>query len=181
MKKMIFSLFTASLLITACNNDKKEEPADKKETMSSMTDSKAEKNKQTALASVMAINSHDADAVLKEAAPGCMDVGDGSMPPTKGVDSIKMFLKTWFTAFPDVKGEDFEAMSNTDGSRVIVLASWSGTFKNDFMGMKPTGKSYSKIKDADIFTFDENGKVTSHGFIQNNMTYMNAVGAMMPK
>jgi predicted ester cyclase len=181
MKKIILSLLTTSLLIVACNNDKKTETTDNKNSMSSATESKAEKNKQTALASVMAINAHDADAVLKDAAPDGMDLGDGSMPPTKGLDSIKAGLKGFFAAFPDLKGEDFEALSNADGSKVIVLGAWSATFKGDFMGMKATGKSYSKIKDADVFTFDENGKITSHGNIQSNMTYINAVAAMMAK
>jgi predicted ester cyclase len=181
MKKVIFSLLATSLLIVACNSDKKTETTNNKDSMSSATESKAEKNKRTALASVMAINSHDVDVVLKDAAPDGMDLGDGSMPPVKGIDSIKAGMKNFFAAFPDLKGEDFEALSNADGSKVIVLAKWSGTFKNDFMGMKATGKSYAKINDADIFTFDENGKITSHANVQSNMTYMNAVAAMMPK
>jgi predicted ester cyclase len=110
-----------------------------------------------------------------------MDLGDGSMPPTKGIDSMKAGIKSFVAAFPDLKGEDLEALSNADGSKVIILGKWSGTFKNDFMGMKATGKSYAKINDADIFTFDETGKITSHANVQSNMTYMNAVGAMMPK
>lgn len=181
MKQIIFSLLATSLLMVACDSKKKDGASEKKEAMSSATDNKAEKNRQTALASIMAINAHDADAVLKEATPDCMDLGDGTMPPTKGMESVKASLKAWFAAFPDVKGEDFEALSNADGSKIIVLATWSGTFKNDFMGMKATGKAYTKIKDGDILTFDENGKVTSHGYVQNSMTYMNAVGAVMPK
>lgn len=182
MKKVILFLVAGLFIVmTACNNDKKEESSDKKETMSSAPESKAEKNRQTALASVMAINSHDADAVLKDAAPGVADIGDGSMPAVKGVDSVKASMNAFLTAFPDVKGENLEALSNADGSKVVVLGTWSGTFKNDFMGMKATGKSYSGIKDADIFAFDENGKVASHGYVQNSITYMNAVGATMSK
>jgi predicted ester cyclase len=182
MKKVtLFLMAVTCIAMTACNDDKKTETTDKKDSMSSATETKAEKNKKTALASAMAINTHDVDVVLKDAAPDGMDLGDGSMPPTKGIDSIKAGMKNFFAAFPDLKGEDFEALSNADGSKVIVLAKWSGTFKNDFMGMKATGKSYAKINDADIFTFDENGKITSHANVQSNMTYMNAVAAMMPK
>ena len=171
----------AALLVAACNNDKKTASSDNKDSMSSMADNKVEKNKQTALASIMGFIAHDADAVVKDAAPGCMDLGDGSMPPAKGIDSMKAGIKSFLAAFPDLKGEDLEALSNADGSKVIILGKWSGTFKNDFMGMKATGKSYAKINDADIFTFDETGKITSHANVQSNMTYMNAVGAMMPK
>jgi uncharacterized lipoprotein NlpE involved in copper resistance len=181
MKKVIFSLLAASLLIVACNNDKKTETTDNKDSMSSTTDSKVEKNRQTALASIMGFNSHDADAVVKDAASGCMDLGDGSMPPTKGIDSMKAGIKAFLAAFPDIKGDNIEALSNADGSKVAVYGSWSATFKGDFMGMKATGKSYSGIKDADVFTFDADGKITSHSNIQSYATYMNAVGAMMPK
>lgn len=181
MKKVTLFLLAAACLLAACNNDKKDESSDKKETMSSMPDNKAEKNKQTALASIMGFSNHDADAVVKDAAPGCMDLGDGSMPPAKGIDSMKAGIKSFLAAFPDLKGEDLEAMSNADGSKVIILGKWSATFKNDFMGMKSTGKSYAKINDADIFTFDENGKITSHANVQSNMTYMNAVAVIMAK
>jgi predicted ester cyclase len=179
MKRIILLLLAVPLFIVACNNDKKAESAGSKQAMSG-SENKAEKNRQTALASVMAINNHDADAILKDAAPDCTDRGDGSMPARKGVDSIKADLKVFFAAYPDVKGENLEALSNADGSKVVVIGTWSGTFKNDFMGMKATGKSYNGIHDADIFTFNDEGKVTSHAFTQSGMTYMNAVGVKMP-
>jgi uncharacterized lipoprotein NlpE involved in copper resistance len=180
MKKSIFYWMATSLIIVACNNDKKAESSDNKEAMPSATDSKAEKNRQTAMASMTAFTMHDADAALKDATPDCMEIGDGSMPPIKGLDSVRAGMKAFMNAFPDVKGENLEAFSNADGSKVVVTGSWSATFKNDFMGMKATGKSYHGIRDADIFTFNEEGKVTSHTYTQSGITFMNAVGAKMP-
>jgi predicted ester cyclase len=180
MKKIIFPLLAASLFIIACNSDKKEESSDKKETMSSSAESKAEKNRQTALASVKAFSAHEWDAVFKDVTADGADYGDGSMPPVKNIDTVKAGMKAWVTAFPDVKGENLMALSDADGSHVIVVGEWTGTFKNDFMGMKATGKSF-KYWDGDLFNFNDDGKITSHRSIQSNMTPMAQVGAKMSK
>ena len=67
-----------------------------------------------------------------------------------------------------------------DGDKVIVYGEWSGTFKNDYMGMKATNKSF-KINDVDIFTFNDDGKITSHRSIMPYSVSMQQVGARMPK
>ncbi len=178
MKKFFVMAALSAMLFTACDNDKKDDKEEDKK-MENGTEGKAEKNKATALASVMGVNAHDADAMLKEVTPDAMDYGDGSMPPVKGVDSIKAGVNAWLTAFPDVKGENFMVMTD-DGTHVAVFADWSGTFKNDFMGMKATGRSY-KLKDADIFTFNEEGKITEHRSVQSNMVMGSQVGMEPPK
>lgn len=184
MKKVTFFLLATALLFVACNNDKKDESSDKKETMSSdnkeaMT-SAAEKNRQTALTAVQLVNAQDLDAAFKNVAPDAVDYNDGSIPPVKNIDSIKAGIKAWMAAFPDVKEENLEAFSNADGSKVIITGEFTGTFKNDFMGIKATGKSFKYMEGA-IFTFNNDGKITSHRFIQSNMTAMNQVGAKMSK
>ena len=148
--------------------------------MSSTAESKAEKNRQTALTSVQAFSAHDFDAVFKDVASDGVDYGDGTMPPVKSIDTIKAGMKAWTAAFPDVKGENLMALSDADGSHVIVVGEWSGTFKNDFMGMKATGKSF-KYWDGDLFSFNDEGKITSHRSVQSSMTPMNQVGAKMSK
>ena len=178
MKKFFLLMAMSAIFLTSCNNEKKEDKKDDNK-MTSGAESKAEKNKATALASVMGVNAHDANAMLKEATADAMDYGDGSMPPTKGIDSIKAGINAWFGAFPDVKGENFMALTD-DGTHVAVFADWTGTFKNDFMGMKATGKSY-KLKDVDIFTFNEAGKITEHRSVQSNMVMSSQVGMVPPK
>ena len=187
MKKVILFLLASSLLMVACNNDKKDESTEKKDAASSENKdatmsgpTKAEKNRQTALASVMAFNSHDVDAMLKDVTPDGVDYGDGGMAPIKNIDSLKAGIKAWMNACPDIKGENLTALSDADGSHVIVVGQWSGTFKNDFMGMKGTGKSF-KYWDGDLFTFNSDGKITEHRSIQSSMTVMAQVGAKMPK
>jgi predicted ester cyclase len=53
-----------------------------------------------------------------------------------------------------------------DGDHVAVIADWSGTFKNDLMGMKATGKMF-KFKDLDLFKLNEEGKIIEHRSIAN--------------
>ena len=54
----------------------------------------------------------------------------------------------------------------------------SGTFKAELMGMKPTGKSF-KVKDVDIYTFNDDGKITEHRSVQSMATMLSQVGAKM--
>ena len=185
MKKIYLVLAALGLLI-ACNNsgtsseNKKDTVgANNMSTMSS-SETKAERNRQTALTGVKAVNDHDANAMMKDVTTDAMDYGDGSGNPVKGVDSVKTYINAWLHAFPDVKGDALEAYSNEDGSKVIVVGQWTGTFKNDLMGMKATGKSF-KYWDGDIFTFNDDGKIISHRSIQPFTTTMLQVGAKMPK
>ena len=183
MKKSFF-LIPVFALFAACNNSGSSSE-NKKDTTSNMStmpsgENKAERNRQTALAGVKAVNAHDANAMMKDVTTDAIDYGDGTGKPVKSVDSVKVYLNAWLHAFPDVKGENLEAFSNSDGSKVVVIGEWSGTFKNDLMGMKATGKSF-KYWDGDLFTFNDEGKMTTHRSIQTWMTTMNQVGAKMPK
>ncbi len=175
MKKVFFATLLSVSLFIGCNDEKKDETTNKTESTdkTNSTEDKEERNKKTALASVEGINAHDANVVLKDAAPDAVDYGDGSMAPTKSMDSVKAGLSAWLTAFPDVKGENLKAVA--DGDWVVVWGDWSGTWKGDFMGQKATGKSY-KLKDADIFKFNDDGKITEHHSIQSNMVSAMQVG-----
>jgi len=181
MKKLFFLLIIPACVI-ACNNSGSSsgEKTDSSSMKSNISMDKHEQNAKTALEDVQAFSAHDIDGALAHSTTDAIDYGDGSMPPVKNMDSIKTFLKAFVAAFPDVKGENLTAYANADGSQVVVVGEWRGTFKNDFMGMKATGKSY-KVWDGDIFTFNDEGKITSHRAIQSNMTIWAQVGAKMSK
>ena len=135
-----------------------------------------EKNKATAMASVKAIGSGKVEDVLKDVTPDAVDYGDGSSAPIKGRDSISAMIRSFTTAFPDYKGENFLVIG--DGNHVAVFADYTGTFKNPMMGMKPTGKSF-KVKDVDLFTFNDAGQITEHRNVQSGRTMMEMVGMKM--
>ena len=123
------------------------------------------KNKATALASEQGFNSHDINAVMKDVSPDFVDYGDGSSKPVKNLDSAKANIKMFMETFPDVKVENFVVLA--DGNQVAVFADWSGTFKKDMGKMKATGKSF-KVKDVDLVTFNDAGKIVEHRSVQSN-------------
>lgn len=177
MTRLLAMLAVAGLFAVSCTNapaPTSNEDTTKAAAADKMNASdKLEKNKSAAMASLQGINSHDISAVLKDIATDFVEYGDGSGTPVKGMDSCKASLQMFFTAFPDIKGENLTAMA--EGDRVVVFGDWSGTFKGKMMNMAPTGKSF-KIKDADVFTFNENGQMTSHRSIQSMATMMMQVG-----
>jgi predicted ester cyclase len=180
MKRFFLLAFTA-MTIASCNQSVQDDGApDRNDTTSTATlpEDKEERNKKTALASVNAITTRNVDEILKDVTPDAVDYGDGVMPPVKGIDSIKASLKGYLDAFPDYKGENLVAVA--DGDWVYVSGDWSGTFKNDMMGIKATGKSF-KIKDVDIFKFNDAGKMTEHRATVPMSVMMEQVGAKMPK
>jgi predicted ester cyclase len=138
---------------------------------------KEERNKRIALESVRAFEKGKIDSVFKDVAPDAMDYGEGSNPPVKGMDSAKVGLKAWMVAIPNYKGSDFVAVA--DGDYVMVYGHWSGTWQNNFYGMKPTGRSFS-INDVDIFKFNEEGKIIEHRSVQSNREAARQLGMDIP-
>jgi predicted ester cyclase len=168
--KKIFIMAACVATFYSCSDKAGESTASGKDTASSMgklddEESREERNKETALACVRAIEKGNADVVLKDMDKDGIDYGEGSMPPFKGIDSSKKMLSTWMAAIPDYKGTDFTAVA--DGDYVMVYGTWTGTWKNDLMGMKATNKSF-KVKDVDIFKFNEAGKIVEHRSVQSN-------------
>jgi predicted ester cyclase len=140
-------------------------------------EAKEERNKNTALAAVKAFEAGKIDSVFKDADPESIDYMEGSMPPVKGLDSVKANLKSWMEAVPNYKGSDFTAVA--DGDYVMIYGEWSGTWQNQFMGMKPTGRSFT-VKDVDIFKFNEAGKIIEHRSVQSNNEAARQLGMTMP-
>ncbi|MEX6686581.1 ester cyclase [Danxiaibacter flavus] len=178
MKAQIIPLAIALLLTTSCtSNQSSSTQKDTTAATSNATDNKEameEKNKATALASIQGFNTHSVDQIFKDAAPDMIDYGDGTDAGLKGRDSIKALMKDFFTSFPDMKGENLLALA--DGNKVVVFGDWSGTFKGEFMGKKPTGKSF-KFKDADLYTFNDAGQIIEHRGVQNMSVFWAQVGA----
>jgi predicted ester cyclase/predicted small secreted protein len=182
MKKVFLLLAVTAVVFTACeSNANKTEGADIKmsdSTNAGSAESKTERNKKIMMASFDAMASHNVADMLKDCAADCVDYGDGSMPPVKSKDSIMKMISQWMNAFPDNKGNDLKFVA--DGDWVMVWGEWTGTFKNDFMGMKATNKSY-KMKDVDIFKMNDAGQVIEHHNVQSPNTMMMQVGMMPPK
>ncbi|MBC7829911.1 MAG: ester cyclase [Chitinophagaceae bacterium] len=183
MNKLLLSA-AVTLLLTAC--EQKPDNASSYPTGSDSSavvgatsaEEKEERNKETALASARAIATGNMDSVLKDVTADVTDYGDGGGDVIKNKDTLTTMLKSFATAFPDWKGDNL--MAAADGDYVYVYGDWSGTFKNDFMGMKATGKPF-KFKDVDIFKFNDQGKIIEHRSIQKFATMMEQIGAQPSK
>lgn len=179
--KQLLVLTGLAVFAISCNNSNSSSTSSGMDSMMAVNaakDSLLQRNKATALASVEAFSEGKMDEAFKDVTPDVVDYGDGAMAPVKGVDSIKTMVKAFVAAFPDYKGQNFLVIG--DGNHVAVFGDYSGTFKNAFMGMKPTGKSF-KVKDVDLFTFNDAGKITEHRSVQAGSTMMEMVGAKMKK
>lgn len=135
----------------------------------------AQKNRQSTMNMLEALNRHDINAMVKDWSPDVLDYGDGSGRPM-GLDSIKTTIASWFKAFPDYRVEDARTVS--DGEWVMVWGDWKGTWKGDFMGQKANGKDF-KVNDVDIFRFNDKGQITEHHNIQPLSGIVEKVGMKM--
>lgn len=187
MKKAFLLLVVTTAFMVACNDAGKTPATGEKmnadttagaNTAGNRSEDKEARNKKVIMASMDAMSAHNANDVLKDATPDCVDYGDGSMPPIKGKDSITKVIQQLMSAFPDVKGNNLKYVA--DGDWVMAWGDWTGTFKNDFMGMKATNKSF-KYPDVDIFKMNDDGKITEHHNIQSSNLIMMQVGAKPPK
>ncbi|HVB03246.1 MAG TPA: ester cyclase [Chitinophagaceae bacterium] len=180
MKKLITAILLAATAASCTNNGGSASATTADSTLAAWQakDSIMQKNKATALAALVALNNGYIDSGFSTTTPDAVDYGNGTYPPTRGKDSIIAGFKAFFTAFPDSKGSNFQVFGH--GNTVVVLADWTGTFKNAFMGNKPTGKSYH-YPDADIFTFNNAGMIIAHRSIQSNQVLDQQVGIPMKK
>jgi predicted ester cyclase len=175
MKKILLALTFAGLF-ASCGNDKKSnDNMDKKETSMSSGESKQERNKKVIMANMEAAGRADIDAMLKDAATNFTDYTDGSIPPVTNIDSLRGLLKMMFTSIESYKPSNI--MLIAEGDYVAAYADWSGTFKNDMMSIKATGKMVS-FPDVDIFKFNEEGKIIEHRSVQNMGLALMASGMM---
>jgi predicted SnoaL-like aldol condensation-catalyzing enzyme len=90
----------------------------------------------------------------------------------QGRQSVKSYFGMLFTGFPDWKGEIDHILA--EGDKVIMVVTWSGTHKGEFMGVKPTGKRVT-IQTADIIRL-ENGKFAEHWDVVADQPMWEALG-----
>jgi ketosteroid isomerase-like protein len=176
MKKIIFSLMAISLLIVACNDEKKTGEGENKEmTMSSSAENKQERNKTVVKASLESFMKGDLDGTFKDVTGDFVDYADGSTQPMRNMDTLKNFIKMLKESIENYKGDNLQYF--VDGDYVLVTGEWGGTFQKDLMGIKATGKPV-RFKDVDMFKLNEQGKITEHSSVQNIGAVLMTAGMM---
>jgi predicted ester cyclase len=176
--KQLLVIFISVFLLASCNdnsgnnmasdNDKKDSSRAEKE------ESREDRNKRIVKEAVAAFNDHNVDKFVSYMTPNVVDYGDGSGDADKSSDSLAAHLRQMLNAFPDFKGENLRYFADDD--QVVVVGNWSGTFKKDIGKRKATGKSF-KIHDADIFTLNNEGKITEHRYVQPSETIWKQLAA----
>lgn len=135
-------------------------------------ESREDRNKKIVKDAMDALNGHSIEKMVALMSDDAIDYGDGMGHTVKGKDSIRATMMSFFNAFPDFKGSELRYFA--DGDHVVVIGEYSGTFKNDLGKMKATNKSF-KFPDADVFTLTEDGRISSHRYIQPDATLFGQV------
>ena len=178
MKRLLL-ISSIVLFIISCENKNGDHTvaASNEKTDSSKAEkmeSKEDRNKKIVKDAMAALNDHNIEKMIGMMSDDAVDYGDGMGRAVKGKDSIRSNMMMFLNAFPDFKGSEMRYFA--DGDHVVVLAEYSGTFKKDFMKMKATNKSF-KFPDADVFTLNDEGKISSHRYIQPDATLFGQVTA----
>jgi predicted ester cyclase len=88
------------------------------------------------------------------------------------LSDIEPLIKIFYTSFPDYKHE-FEDIIAAD-DKVVFRISYSGTFTNSFMEVKPSGAKF-RYKGIQIFQF-ANNKVTNFWAVEDELGMMTQLG-----
>lgn len=131
-------------------------------------------NEQTAMLSVQAFNSHNVNEILKNWDSSAIDYGDGTARSISGIDSIRYIFSALLKAIPNIKVDSLKTLTD-NGEHVIVTGQWSGTFKNDSLGIKETTISFWN---GDFFTFNDRGKIIQHKSIQSHLAILAQLGLL---
>lgn len=176
--KHVLVIFACVLIFIGCGqnhqNDSTTMNHDADSSKAEKAESKEDRNKKTVKDAMAALNAHDFDKMATYMSDDVAEYGDGNGKATKGRDTVIADIRGFFGSFPDFKGGDLKYFA--DGDQVVVIGEYSGTFKKDMGKMKATNKSF-KFQDADIFTLNDDGKITSHRSVQPTSTMIQQVSA----
>ena len=89
-------------------------------------------------------------------------------------EGFAVMLTVMRSAFPDFKAKLEDIIAEED--KVVIRMTWTGTQQGEFMGMPPSGKSFS-VGVIDIFRM-AGGRIVEHWGLMDSMAMMQQLGAM---
>ncbi len=101
------------------------------------------------------------------------DVGTTAMPG--GPEIVKQAFAMLNRAFPDHHHSIEEMIA--EGDKVVVRITWSGTHEGEFMGIPPTGKSFSMTHTHTFRIAD--GKIIEHRVNRDDLGMMRQLGVIL--
>jgi len=96
----------------------------------------------------------------------------GSSDVPMSMEEMTPFLKSWYTAFPDLKHQIINIISKN--GYVVVQVKYSGTQMNEFMGI-PATKKKIECKGVHIYKLDA-GKITELHSLDDDFTMLQQLG-----
>ena len=106
-------------------------------------------------------------------APDCRDAAD--LQDRRGPARVKEVATMLRAAFPDQHWEIHDLIA--EGDRVVMHSSISGTHTGPFMGMPPTGRTFSDVHHIYIFTFSD-GKIVEYRAVRDDVALMRQLGVI---
>jgi tetratricopeptide (TPR) repeat protein len=126
------------------------------------------RNKQAAQATFQAYTANNMDAFFNSFDENFIYYSS-SNKEYRGLDTMKASMakydQPFRAAFPDIKRTLLATA--TDGDYVTVWEESTGSWKGEYMGMKPNGKPF-KVKSVSILKYNDNGKIISEHQITND-------------
>lgn len=172
MRIRIFLPVLTLFAFVACQQTPAPDPAAEALKKSAET---AARNKATVLKAYELINARKFDEFVQLTTEDHVD--HAAIPEAKGREVLKKSMMEFVAAFPDFKIEAREMLA--EGDWVMGWVNISGTFQNDFMGMKANGKSF-KISDVDILKFNADGLASEHWAVQDYCAMFSQLGVAPP-
>jgi steroid delta-isomerase-like uncharacterized protein len=106
-------------------------------------------------------------------APDCRDAGD--LQDRRGPERVKEVATMLHAAFPDQHWEIHDLIA--EGDLVVMHSSVSGTHAGPFIGMPPTGRTFSDVHHIYIFTFQD-GKIVEYRAVRDDISLVRQLGAI---
>jgi len=169
--------------LAACNKPASEEKtmSDNKEMGSSQTSSMSNADAEASKALMRHVyvdifSKHQWDSLGNYVTTDFVDYNPepGQKP---GLEGMKEAFKNFNTSFPDLT---FEPKTVTkDGDWYTVYSKLKGTWKGDFMGMKPNGKNF-EIDQFDMVRLNKENKAVERRGMSDMMAMMTQLGIMPP-
>nr|WP_314882334.1 ester cyclase [uncultured Campylobacter sp.] len=135
---------------------------------------KIERNKAAMKRFETAINTAD-EALLNELVdPEAPFVTPASKDPLYGGSGYNAIVQMMRTSFPDVQWAMQDMVADERCAAVYWLC--SGTHKQDFMGIAPTGRKFS-ARVMNFYYFNERGKIVNDVAAEGMIAILRAIGA----
>jgi len=122
----------------------------------------------------LSVGSADFIQEIREQALVAVNEADAVLFITDGSEGVKVLTGMLRSAFPDFKATIDDIL--TEGDKVVIRMTWTGTQKGEFMGVPATGKRVS-FGVIDIIRI-ANGKVVEHWGQMDSMSLMQQLGAI---